>query len=475
MARFSFSIIFFLLIHISGQSQNNLVPNPSFENITSCPTNWFQFHQCVSWFSPNNKIPDLYNTCSSDPILSISVPRHRVYFYKLPHSGNGYVGISAYFHWLDRFDDTFRRYISCKLINPIKKGKKYYAYFHVSPIAPDSNSGHKPFYVDAIGLTFTRDSLAINNGRFINLRPAIENKGTLINQPNKWLKVNGCYTPNEDLNYLTIGNFYDYTNTIVFPPLVVGIAGGIGYLYIDDVGVHEYDPLPDTLLLCEGEQKRIGGRFLAATYRWNTGQTDSTMTIDKAGTYILTATIDGCELSDTVVVINPAEQLRHISKDTTICKGQIATLQMPMQGTFSWSTGATQPTIVVREPNLYSVTVSNACGTFRHTFEVKQEICGCNVFVPNAFSPNGDGVNDELACFVKCDFPFEMKRFEIFNRWGGKVYQSVSKNIEDFRWNGKFEEQLQENGTYIWFLEYEYLYHGKLQNVLLSGDCTLVR
>ena len=75
-----------------------------------------------------------------------------------------------------------------------------------------------------------------------------------------------------------------------------------------------------------------------------------------------------------------------------------------------------------------------------------------NVFIPTAFSPNGDGKNERF--FISNGSQIvDLKRFEVFNRWGQKVYSS--KNRMDLGWDGKFNGMDQEVGTYTFYLEAE--------------------
>ncbi|MCS6934101.1 MAG: PKD domain-containing protein [Chitinophagales bacterium] len=86
--------------------------------------------------------------------------------------------------------------------------------------------------------------------------------------------------------------------------------------------------------------------------------------------------------------------------------------------------------------------------------------------VPNAFSPNGDGIND----VVKVEGKGIVKLvFRIFNRWGEKVFESTDQSIG---WDGYYKGVLQEMDAYAYYVEAE-LING--ENVLLKGNITLLR
>jgi gliding motility-associated-like protein len=92
----------------------------------------------------------------------------------------------------------------------------------------------------------------------------------------------------------------------------------------------------------------------------------------------------------------------------------------------------------------------------------------CTVFVPNAFTPNGDGLND----FFKIMNGVKTARFtlKIFNRWGQPVYET--KNWKQ-GWDGYYKGQLQATGTFVWMIQYTDVKSGKL--IERKGTVTLIR
>ena len=92
-------LLFFIVFIICNRifSQINLVPNYSFEDITSCPqAQGFTFYSyCLPWFSPNRNTPDFYNICSTD--THASVPSYNLgYGFQYPKTGNGFSGFVLY-------------------------------------------------------------------------------------------------------------------------------------------------------------------------------------------------------------------------------------------------------------------------------------------------------------------------------------------------------------------------------------------
>jgi gliding motility-associated-like protein len=88
-------------------------------------------------------------------------------------------------------------------------------------------------------------------------------------------------------------------------------------------------------------------------------------------------------------------------------------------------------------------------------------------YLPTAFTPNGDGLNDEVQPYL-----IGMKgliSFSVFNRWGNLVFYT---NIYGKKWNGKFQGVDQNPGVYVWILEF---YDSNNKKVTEKGTITLIR
>lgn len=95
--------------------------------------------------------------------------------------------------------------------------------------------------------------------------------------------------------------------------------------------------------------------------------------------------------------------------------------------------------------------------------------CGEEIlWVPSGFSPNNDGINDEL--FVYSPVLQEITAFRIFNRWGAVVFHTNDMNQG---WNGQIKGKRAEMGVYVYFVEA--ICPVSNQKVLIKGDVTLVR
>ncbi len=91
--------------------------------------------------------------------------------------------------------------------------------------------------------------------------------------------------------------------------------------------------------------------------------------------------------------------------------------------------------------------------------------------VPNAFTPNGDGLNDEFGIVSPSTLP--VFDFYIFNRWGQLVFSAKNQNET---WDGKYNGELSPIGVYIWKAKYQYKIEGKGSEIHEeSGTVTLIK
>ena len=96
-----------------------------------------------------------------------------------------------------------------------------------------------------------------------------------------------------------------------------------------------------------------------------------------------------------------------------------------------------------------------------------------NVFIPNVFSPNGDGANDVFMIFAGKEAK-QVKAFQVFNRWGEPVMEwyDFPPNDPRFGWDGNFRGQLMNGAVFAYFAEIE-MVDGQV--VVFKGDVTLMR
>jgi gliding motility-associated-like protein len=253
---------------------------------------------------------------------------------------------------------------------------------------------------------------------------------------------------------------------------------GIHWVQVDHNGCRKRDsvvithkPLPvvdlgpDTTL-CTGSAKLLNAANPAATYQWQDGSTGSTYTVTAPGSYSVRVTMNGCVSTDAVYIDYKTAPFFNLGKDTVICEDNTIALAGPTsQGTFTWQDGSQAQTYTVRAPGTYSLTVTNDCGSTSDAIVISKGLC--DLLMPNAFTPNGDGLNDVF----RVKFPQFIRTFDmiIYNRRGETVYHT--RNAGE-GWDGTTANRPQPAANYIWRITYTDV---KGATVTKWGNIVLIR
>jgi gliding motility-associated-like protein len=129
----------------------------------------------------------------------------------------------------------------------------------------------------------------------------------------------------------------------------------------------------------------------------------------------------------------------------------------------------TTQSIEISQEGIYSVTATdiNQCA---YTEQIHvTEFCETKIFVPTGFTPNGDGLHDDVEIFGKHFTDFKIT---IFNRWGEIIFISTDKNV---RWDGMYRGELMPIGSYPWIINYTSTLDPEHINHAINGSITLVR
>ena len=207
----------------------------------------------------------------------------------------------------------------------------------------------------------------------------------------------------------------------------------------------------------------------SAKYQWNTGETSSSIKITRPGSRIVHVSFNNCNLSDTVTVQQRILDLK-IGADTIICKGERITLTSNIDNAvYLWSTGASASFIEVNQTGKYGLTITkDGCVAGK---EVNIQFVNCSncVALPNAFTPNNDGINDYFKPILNC--PVKSYVLKILNRWGQEVFYSTTPNET---WDGTAEGKTLEGNVFYFMLKVVFEAQGKEEQIF-KGDITLIR
>jgi hypothetical protein len=309
MKYYTLFILFLFPFTFYSNGQVNLVLNPSFEVIDTCPIVYSQIMLAVGWDTLRNGggiTPDLFNACDTFPGPEFGVPVNMgQHGFQYAKSGNGYGGLVALYA-----SPQIREYIQGTLISTLHDGKNYCVKAYINL------ANFSRFSCNSFGIYLDDGQISANSdiGELPNVNPQIIYAGLQLDDTISWVKIEGSFISSGTEEYITIGNFLpdSLSNPVYFNP-----AGNMtgSYYYLDDVSVIESD-LPayagnDTVIhpgdsVFIGRQPEIG---LNEDCIWFVDGTaidtiaGMWVTPDSSTTYIIEQTICSNVSYDTVTVI----------------------------------------------------------------------------------------------------------------------------------------------------------------------------
>jgi hypothetical protein len=228
----------FIIIANHFFAQVNLVPNPSFEDTTYCPTG--NVNKATGWFSPSLGTPDIFRDSGNVGVCWESCEWIGVANYsngggyQLPRTGRTYAG----FKTLGSMPGATREYISIQLSDTLEAGKKYCVSFYTSL------GNYSGYAFDKIGAAFSSlPYLDCSNSDAIISNNGIANEvGDIILDTLSWVQVSDTFVAAGGELYITLGNFFDDTNLQI---VTTGFGAQMAYHYFDDVEVMYCDSVID--------------------------------------------------------------------------------------------------------------------------------------------------------------------------------------------------------------------------------------
>ncbi|MEM6963463.1 MAG: gliding motility-associated C-terminal domain-containing protein [Bacteroidota bacterium] len=197
---------------------------------------------------------------------------------------------------------------------------------------------------------------------------------------------------------------------------------------------------------------------------------------------IMVQDANGCEDEVEVIVNDPQPLLVELGNDITIGLGDTIDLQPQIVGSYDtlfWTNCIEEEclneSLEIGPVNTsqYSLTVidGNGCVTTDEITVFVEK--GREVFIPNAFSPNGDGDNDRFWIFAGQE-AVRVSEFRVFNRWGEQVYEALNfdpKLQTEFNgWDGRMRSQELNPGVFVYYAKIEFL-DGRVE--VFKGDVAL--
>lgn len=266
--------------------------------------------------------------------------------------------------------------------------------------------------------------------------------------------------PTEDGGHILVGHSYSNDGQIS------DNQGKADYLAIKLNQIKPIDLGVDTVT-CDNVPLMLDAYQDNGTYRWQDGSTASTFEAPSTGEYFVEVEKETCRLSDTIDITIYDPEALNLGRDTLLCGDEkLLVVDLPYEAELLWQDGSRDSTFLVSEPGIYEVIARVDKCVF--TDEIKIRYCERCFYLPNIFSPNFDGINDEMKPIVLCDI--ENYHFVVFNRWGQAVFESYTIGEA---WDGQFKNKAQPNGVYAYILEYDIERLGIQLHEVVRGDVTI--
>lgn len=212
------------------------------------------------------------------------------------------------------------------------------------------------------------------------------------------------------------------------------------------------------------------------------GQQTVSVTLNQAQyIYVTVQTAQNCVLQDSIFVnvssLNPLSVTATADPLVILPNGTTQLLGQPTGAyNYTWTpttnlsaTNVQNPTAVLAESTIFTLNVSDGLCSGSDTVLIKvyDSICQAPfVYIPNAFSPNKDGKNDQL--YVRGQYIYEFV-FRVYDRWGELVWETNKINEG---WDGTFRGKLLDPDVYDYYLQVTCV--GGLENII-KGNVTLIR
>ena len=265
--------------------------------------------------------------------------------------------------------------------------------------------------------------------------------------------------------------------------------------------------LPNLIQLCEGETITIGDTLssdLNAVYKWTPTQ-DKTpfITVTKSGVYTVKVKVENCEFERSVDVQIKEKPVIELVADTVLCfeAGAEERFERNLSHTlgsvitnydssatylYVWTSNVngneqiigTKPNLEISEGGNYRLRVVARYGNNCEANDsiLVTELCEPRIFIPEAFTPNNDNLNDYFEVFGKHAIDFEM---QIFDRWGQIMYQINAKDIEDLTqsdfWDGTYKGKQVPTGAYVWIIRYSSPIDKTAKQTQKTGSFMIIR
>jgi len=457
-------------------NEYSMIPNPSFEDTLCCPQSISKISCLESWEQGSDGTSDYFHSCgivmsNSSPIAPVPIP-----------NGEGFVG----FLNGGIVSPLSKEYIGVCLQDNSMKKDSFYTFELFVGFGTEQT---EDFYSGASDSPF--ELCVYGNSDCVNL-PFEGSECPLTSVTPGWVQIACVELTGENEWVKTI---IEVTSPKEIEALIIGpnceeatFGEDLTYYFLDQISLFESAIAPlvsiSSGLPCLENATLKVPEIEGVLYQWYQngiaieGATENNFTVPEGitneGLYQVRLTDStGCFISTPFEYLLEGYPVADLGADTVLCKNNFLELgEFNVGDTFLWSTGETSSSIIVTANGLYSVTVSNECGeVYDEVYALSDEDhLDCTFEVPNAFTPDNDGINDHFGALSDCCL--NSYRIQVYSRWGTKVFESTDINDT---WDGRWKDKPAPIDAYVWLAVYEVSHGAKTTLKKAKGDLLLIR
>jgi len=267
----------------------------------------------------------------------------------------------------------------------------------------------------------------------------------------------------------SIGNTIQVTNEGTYAVSVTNSCGqATDQIEVNLLATPNFDLGPEQYP-CDGEVITLTASGNSTNFMWSTGESTPSIDVTTTGLYSVIAENQCGTFADEVQINFSEDVFIEFENSSYLCDPIVLkALEDYSFAEYLWQDGSTGQSFQVSQPGEYWLELSSGCKIVRDTIQIF-ECEECNVYYPNIFSPNNDGVNDEFTLASPCIL--DKYSLIIYDRWGNQVFQSDDINDS---WKGKMDENKLTPGVYPYYLDYEVTVNGIKEERKKTGTVTLL-
>jgi gliding motility-associated-like protein len=248
-----------------------------------------------------------------------------------------------------------------------------------------------------------------------------------------------------------------------------GVCSATDTILIDSINVPNKPTLGDDTIFCGDFSLLL---FTGNNTIWSTGVVGTQIIVTAPGTYIAENKNQCGSAKDTINVTKFSLPNVNIGRDTSICDSIELSVGNGIFNSIFWSTNDTTKSIVVSESGIYTVKVTNTNCSKIDSITIVRD-CDFDVYLPTAFSPNNDNVNDVLVP-LSYEKGIVVLDFIIYDRWSEKIFEAknFAPNDKNAGWKGLYKGEFAAVDNYAFYYLVK-LPDGKIKSY--KGTVALIR